>query len=110
MAMAHGRAGVVSFAVSLLRFTHPTHERAHCTDFQDDGRGSAEDGCGSRSRRLFVFSGTTAGTRGRGQGRAFALPDAGTPRAREDRVTVRTIIVWWQRELDMIHVKNPFAI
>lgn len=26
MAMAHGRAGVVSFAVSLLRFTHPTHE------------------------------------------------------------------------------------
>lgn len=77
MAMAHGRAGVVSFAVSLLRFTHPTHERAHCTDFQDDGRGSAEDGCGSRSRRLFVFSGTTAGTRGRG--RAFALPDAGSP-------------------------------
>lgn len=26
MAMAHGRAGVVSFAVSLLRFTHPTYE------------------------------------------------------------------------------------
>jgi hypothetical protein len=95
MAMAHGRAGVVSFAVSLLRFTHPTHERAHCTDFQDDGRGSAEDGCGSRSRRLFVFSRTTAGTRGRGK--AAPLPcRTPVPRARvywpnPRGVTVRTI-------------------